>query len=604
MRSVELKDTETFCRAREKLEQTEKGLCIVNVKKGCGKDWLILSFLEDKKDCSIYLRLEEEFTQLKKFILWVTNKINGQEKLALQIHDIVPEDDLSCVMAEYIIGVWKDTLLNPDSGTRILVIDGLEYIKERKILDFINYFTETVRDSMKIILCMSSNVLQNCGFYHALQGGAVCISTKDLMLSQNDIRLLVDSLFSGREAFVQKNMTDRLYEYFGGWPFGMKYALELLEAENGLVDEEALWSRENYPVCQEYICEYLFWDTPLDVRNFLYKIYQLKDINASECDKYLGISWSKGYLENLYQEGLLLKAADTTGRYWVCGLLKEYLGNCFQHSERCSPLEKGKEGMEKGYITSFGEFGITYQGKKPSWRTKKVKELFAFLFSKQGKPVTKEAITENLWPEYEEKKASRIFYTTMSYLRRNLDDIGMKKLIATRNQQYFMDSSFYYSDYELMMEIKKAIEKKQWDRILQLPDIMEIYKGSFLEFCSEEWCYSSQAHLEQICLKCLRIMGNHEMLKENYQKALEYFLFYQRINAYTEDINLAIIKCYAMLKDYQRVRYSYLEVRRIYEKELGIMVPGEIKIIYEQCIAANGDNMPEIDGKKEGKNKK
>ena len=60
-------------------------------------------------------------------------------------------------------------------------------------------------------------------------------------------------------------------------------------------------------------------------------------------------------------------------------------------------------------IKSFGSFHVQYHGEEPKWRTKKTKELFAFLFNKQGVPVSRDVIIGSLWPELEEDRARNFF---------------------------------------------------------------------------------------------------------------------------------------------------------------------------------------------------
>ena len=47
-------------------------------------------------------------------------------------------------------------------------------------------------------------------------------------------------------------------------------------------------------------------------------------------------------------------------------------------------------------IKSFGSFHVQYHGEEPKWRTKKTKELFAFLFNKQGVPVSRDTGADHM----------------------------------------------------------------------------------------------------------------------------------------------------------------------------------------------------------------
>jgi len=87
-------------------------------------------------------------------------------------------------------------------------------------------------------------------------------------------------------------------------------------------------------------------------------------------------------------------------------------------------------GEQNIYIRCFGSLGI-YKDKSNTkesvirWRTKKTKELFAYLLCQDGKNVSKEELIRVLFPEKEDGLNN--LYVTMSFLKKQISDLNLKK---------------------------------------------------------------------------------------------------------------------------------------------------------------------------------
>lgn len=574
-----LEYTETFCRARKKIAESSKTVCIIHIKQGFGKDQLIQSILSNNKEPPVYLKLEQKFGALKEFIYWLTKSLDCSKLNYREIFDYVEEHQISCVVADYISAAWTEGLLGDTRTVKVIVFDEIQFIQTWDILYLLNHFIQLVNGRIKIILSMSSCPLHIAPLYNTLSDKAEVITTKDMVLTKKDTKILVEVLNLQDQAGKDK-MAQRLYAYMGGWPFGICSAIQLLKKEKGLKDIDSVCSVSSHPVYSQYISRYMEESLAIDEKKFLLKIHKMKIIDAQTCDRELGIHWSKGYLERFKGEGLILKSGEEGDKYWISGILKEY----FDTHTQAGPGYN----QEKVYITTLGEFSVTYGEKQVLWRTKKVKELAAFLVYKKGKPVTKELMIETLWPECQEKKASQLFHTTISYLRKNLQDAGIHELIETANKEYYINTQRYDTDYDKLLEIKKTVDGQQWTKLKQLPDLLNLYQGSFLEFCSGQWCQGEQVYWEQICLQCLRMIGSHEREEGRVQKALQYYLYYRKINSYTEDIIISILNCYGKLENYEAVKQLYGETRNLYKKELELPLPAKIRETYVKCMGRMG----------------
>jgi two-component SAPR family response regulator len=67
-----------------------------------------------------------------------------------------------------------------------------------------------------------------------------------------------------------------------------------------------------------------------------------------------------------------------------------------------------------------------------SWRTRKVKELFAYLWYAQGAPAHRHRIVSDLWPDTEAVRAQPLFHTTLYHLRSLLRKLSERHFLCRR----------------------------------------------------------------------------------------------------------------------------------------------------------------------------
>lgn len=172
----------------------------------------------------------------------------------------------------------------------------------------------------------------------------------------------------------------------------------------------------------------------------------------------------------------------------------------------------------------------------------------------------------SLWPELEEDRARKLFYTTMTYLRKNLKDTGIPELIICRKGMYYLDVGKTESDYSSIMAIKGQLENENWMELWKMPDIRES-GGAYLEFCTEEWTYGIRAYMGRIVQQCSRSLGSYKMrIGRRRYRGISGILF-RNEDPYSEDIAAMLITAYGRLGDYKNANRVYREYEDLYLRE-------------------------------------
>lgn len=164
---------------------------------------------------------------------------------------------------------------------------------------------------------------------------------------------------------------------------------------------------------------------------------------------------------------------------------------------------------KKVYIRCFenGEIFVDGQILSIKWRTKKTFEMFAYLFDKYWKAVSKDNIIGVLWPDMPSDKSAILFHTTLSYLRKNLSENHLADLLCGKSGRYMLDIDKIDSDYEILMDIQRKLHSNKPDDRIPLEEITDLYKSTYFENISSDWIINKREHLERIYINCCKTIA-------------------------------------------------------------------------------------------------
>lgn len=167
------------------------------------------------------------------------------------------------------------------------------------------------------------------------------------------------------------------------------------------------------------------------------------------------------YLLKPIQEKRLLKAIERLREKNIKGTIKDRNKTILENSLK---------------VRSFGGFQVFDTMENPlKWRTKKSKELFAYLWEKKENSVSKDKILEDVFSNKDLDKAATLLHTTIYQLRKKLRELGYSNSIIFFDESYQLNIPIN-SDLE---EFNKLINLKV--SIEDIKKLLEIYIGDFLE---------------------------------------------------------------------------------------------------------------------------
>ncbi|GGA20634.1 response regulator [Psychrobacillus lasiicapitis] len=230
------------------------------------------------------------------------------------------------------------------------------------------------------------------------------------------------------------------------------------------------------------------------------------------------------------------------------------------------------------YAKTLGNFHLLdNQQNIVRWRTKKVKELFLFLWQHQGTPIHKAVVMEQLWPDTHIDKAATLLHTTVYQLRKTFKENGIENAIQFINERYTL-GVFIDSDYTKLIELLDASKMEA----SKVEEILSLYEGDFLEEEDLSWAVSIQQNLRHSVLQYFeRVISNDERDLQLVEKCLVKML---KIDYYNESYMYQLLTFYNETKSSQKMKEFYKTVEVRLRDDLGIEIPPEIVRLYEQNI--------------------
>ncbi len=227
-------------------------------------------------------------------------------------------------------------------------------------------------------------------------------------------------------------------------------------------------------------------------------------------------------------------------------------------------------------VQCLGTLMVHYNGTEISWRTKKTKELFAYLFYEDGRWVSKDVLIERLYPDKLIEKALTLFHTTFSYLRKALSSVGCADVLLTRKTAYALDMSLISSDMQTF---------RRWNAILQnsandtLPYdytpamLLELYHHGYMYGEDYVWLNIYQEQIEQQYLWMLTTLADRLSHRKEYISACTCLRKALEIDADSIYVLEPLIHCLILCGDIKNAKKEYRRLKNVWNDVLGEAIP-------------------------------
>lgn len=216
------------------------------------------------------------------------------------------------------------------------------------------------------------------------------------------------------------------------------------------------------------------------------------------------------------------------------------------------------------------------------WRTTKAQELFAYLLHNRNNHVSKEALIDVLWPDFEPQKAMTHLYTTVYQVRQFLKqaniDIQIKS--SSVNEGYFLALKNVIIETDEWEQKITNLHSPNSENYVEHQKLVDQYMGDYCGTYSYIWAEGERQRLHTIWHFHALKLAHYYLQQNMLSHALPVFQKIVKFQPYFEDGHFELMKIYAKLKEYSLVEQKYQMLHEIYEQELGIDIPDYIQYWY------------------------
>lgn len=561
---------------REKLlssiENGDESAVVFHAGAGYGKTTVMAEWARSHRSRSCWYRLHESDNQFDRFLYGIATALSGIVKAELWDAEIIRM--MGSGETEQVSELFFSRCIPalPADGF-FICLDEFQVIHDEKVQDFLLRFMEYGEGRIRFFFSSRGGfpgVLSAC----LLRGRAREVKADELKLEEQETARLLRKI-SGRE--LPERVVREIHADMSGWPAGIVFAaMELKEARTKRTGA-ALFDRTQL---YDYIFHEIFRKLTYDTQQFLLETSVLETMRPPVCDHVLGRENAAGMFRYLVRENLFLSRMEgEEDVYCYDGFFRGFLRSRLPAGRRTEILLKAGEyeelcGERKKqaplFVQCFGALSVRGQEGEAVWRTKKTKELFACLFYEHGRWVTRDVLTERLWPEKTAQKAAVLFHTTTSYLRRALAAVGGAECLLVKNQAYALHMARMRSDIGELddcyacLKSGKVLTGARAERLVTLYGRGYLYEEDYL------WIGAYREEVEQRYLWMLQTLADRAFAKKQYAEAAVYLKKAVEVDDYALVTMERLMECLILCQ-------NFTGAKRVFErlKEVSFEVLGE-----------------------------
>jgi two-component SAPR family response regulator len=198
------------------------------------------------------------------------------------------------------------------------------------------------------------------------------------------------------------------------------------------------------------------------------------------------------------------------------------------------------------------------------WRSASSKEMFFYLVH-QKRPLRKEQIALDLWPDLDPKRLNSHFHSNLHRLRKAIPGV-----IVHSDGAYQVNPAFKISydaaefEHHTQDAERDSAGSDGWAQ--DLTAAVRLYRGPFAETFDSDWADDARRRYEDRYLSCLLSLAEHALRSEDWEQAIRLGESIWDIDPVNETAALCVMRAHARagrldgaVRAYRRLHNSMLE---------------------------------------------
>ncbi len=233
-------------------------------------------------------------------------------------------------------------------------------------------------------------------------------------------------------------------------------------------------------------------------------------------------------------------------------------------------------------VKALGGFEVTVGGRELAtieWESEKSRELFLLLLV-TGRPMTRDEMVANLWPDGDRRKATSAFHSTLYRTRRALYS---KVIVETGGWYNLQSEASFSSDVQHFLQLTQASHSEEsGDEIHRLNEALKTHGGLFAPNLFSEWAEEVRKQLHERFLGAALRLGNTLQANREYERAIDAFKRVLDSDSFNEDAWYGLLLAEAAVGGRSRAARAFGRYEQLLRSELEEAPSMRIALLYQQ----------------------
>ncbi|WP_195575188.1 response regulator [Paenibacillus sp. 1001270B_150601_E10] len=235
-------------------------------------------------------------------------------------------------------------------------------------------------------------------------------------------------------------------------------------------------------------------------------------------------------------------------------------------------------------VQVFHDFQVAQGDHNLSFKTAKVKELFAYFVMHQLTPIHRDVLIEALWADQDYKKAKIHLHTCLSHLRKTLDSRGYINAIS------FVDGCYTFSIDAIERDCDQVEQAYLLDSPLdkagvkQLEQAIHAYTGNLMEQNGYKWTYQdAEVYQQKVLLLLNRLIDYYQLI--DLDRTYHFLQVQRKIQPYSVNHVQQLMLLSAKKGQRSEALRIYEEYAQLLSEDFGMAPDQKLKALYQRFSA-------------------